>query len=95
MSYFDDNEDRITGLDTHRTASSRERIVYRWGAGFQDTETWTMKHGGTIALAEMTPQHRGNVVRMLERKAQKLPGVDIRSLHKTPLVKKMLELGIE
>lgn len=73
----------------------RGGILFRFGPGFYDTETWTMKDGATIKLVDMSARHRGNVIRMLERRVRGLPGVDAYGLHHTPLIQKMKELGIE
>jgi hypothetical protein len=54
------------------------------------TVTWTMQDGSTIACEEMTPRHRGNVIRMLARKSG-TPNL----VESYPLVKRLRELGIE
>lgn len=53
-----------------------------------NTETWTTKDGEVLRLEEMTPRHRGNVVRHLQKRL----GAQANS---APLVKRMLELGVE
>ncbi len=71
------------------------RVRYHLDDGFQQTEWWTMKTGERIRLVDMTPRHRGNTVRMLEREVAGVLGVTVRELHEAPLIRKMIELGIE
>lgn len=70
-------------------------LLFRFSDGFQRTDIWTMKNGEEIKLEDMSPRHRGNTIRMLERKVGNLPGIDRRALHRQPLIKRMKELGTE
>ena len=70
-------------------------VKYGYGAEFQRTEYWTTREGTRIRLEDMTPSHRGNTIRMLERQARLTNGLTVEKLHATPLIKKMKRLGIE
>jgi len=73
-------------LETRPKSSGKSHGYYpRWAF---DTEIWTTKDGEALKIEEMTPRHRGNVVRHLQRKF----GAQVNS---APLVRRMLELGTE
>jgi hypothetical protein len=54
------------------------------------TKTWTTQDGTDIAVEDMTPRHRGNVIRMLARKSG-TPNL----VESYPLVIRLRELGVE
>lgn len=68
---------------------------YKFGPGMDQTKLWVTKEGKSLYLEHMTPSHRGNVVRMLERKVTTLPGLTVEALHETPLIQRLKELGTE
>jgi hypothetical protein len=72
---------------------AREAKRYRFGSDFQQTEWHKQKTGVMIRLEDMSPSHRGNTIRLYERKVDGLRGVSIEKLHEQPLIKRMIELG--
>lgn len=107
--------------------TKKRRMPRRTAPYWDDSVDWVTSGGQSIRLEDLTPKHRGNIVRMLERRADgvyaellehagmavrgargvkeiaALAGKELKLLHqtpleavrKTPLVKRLIELGTE
>lgn len=97
MSYFDDNESELTGLDPlgslrarrNMTGPANGSLTFDQQPGVPAADRiWTTQEGERIRMGDMTRSHRTNCLRMLIRKH----GDVVRTM---PTGRALIECGVD